>query len=191
MFSFFKKLKKDIGIEEENKKEDKEKAVEEKPKKEIGDKKVHLTKVSLSEEEEKSGKEKERGKGKGKEKGKGKPSKRSSLENSGEGELAVDLCQSKDDLFVRSVIAGVKPEDLEILIEDDVIMIRGQRKEPEEEGIEYLSRECYFGPFSRRVISPFEIDGSRAKATMKNGILVIRIPKIEREKKVKLKVERE
>ncbi len=108
---------------------------------------------------------------------------------SDEGELAVDLYHNKNDLFVRSAIAGIKPEDLEISIENDVIAISGERKEPKEENVEYLSRECYFGHFSRRIISPFEIDGSRAKATMKDGILVIRIPKIERSR-VKLEVKK-
>jgi len=112
-----------------------------------------------------------------------------SLKNleSDEGELVVDLYHDKNDLFVRAAVAGIKPENLEISIEDDIIAISGERKEPKEENIEYLSRECYFGPFSRRIISPFEIDGSRAKATMKDGILVIRIPKIEKSR-VKLEV---
>jgi len=108
---------------------------------------------------------------------------------SDEGELAVDLYHNKNDLFVRSAIAGIKPEDLEISIENDIIAISGERKEPKEENVEYLSRECYFGHFSRRIISPFEIDGSRAKATMKDGILVIKIPKIERSR-VKLEVKK-
>lgn len=112
-----------------------------------------------------------------------------SLKNleSDEGELVVDLYHDKNDLFVRAAVAGIRPENLEISIEDDIIAISGERKEPKEENIEYLSRECYFGPFSRRIISPFEIDGSRAKATMKDGILVIRIPKIEKSR-VKLEV---
>lgn len=106
-----------------------------------------------------------------------------------EGELAVDVYQTDEELIIRSAIAGVKPEKLDVLIEQDVITISGSREEPEEKGkIDYFSRECYFGPFSRKIISPVEIDSSRAKAVMKEGILIIRMPKIQREKKVKLEI---
>ncbi len=109
--------------------------------------------------------------------------------NKEEGELAVDVYQTDEDLIIRSAIAGVKPEKLDVLIEQDVITISGNREEPEEKGkIDYFSRECYFGPFSRKIISPVEIDSSRAKAVFKEGILIIRMPKIQREKKVKLEI---
>ena len=106
------------------------------------------------------------------------------------GELAVDLYQTEDELVIRIAIAGVKSEKLDILIEQDVITISGKREEPEEKGkIDYFVRECYFGPFSRKIISPVEIDSARAKAIMKDGILLIRIPKIQREKRIKVEVE--
>jgi len=112
--------------------------------------------------------------------------------NKEEGELAVDVYQTEGELIIRSAIAGVRPEKLDILVEDDVITISGIREEPEEkEKIDYFSRECYFGPFSRKMISPVEIDSSRAKAIMKEGILLIRIPKIQKVKKIKLEVEKE
>lgn len=109
-----------------------------------------------------------------------------------EGELAVDVYQTEGELVIRSAIAGVKPEKLDILIEQDVITIAGIREEPEEkEKIDYFSRECYFGPFSRKMIFPVEIDSSRAKASMKDGILIIRIPRIQREKRVKVEIEKD
>ncbi len=105
------------------------------------------------------------------------------------GELAVDLYQNEEEFVIRSAVAGVKPEKLDILIEQDIITISGNREEPEEkEKCEYFSRECYFGPFSRKIISPVEIDPSRAKAIIKEGILFIRIPRIHKEKKIKLEV---
>ena len=101
---------------------------------------------------------KSKGKAKSEEPHKKTPSS-PSLRNleSDEGELAVDLYHNKNDLFVRSAIAGIKPEDLEISIENDIIAISGERKEPKEENVEYLSRECYFGRFSRRIISPLRL----------------------------------
>lgn len=112
--------------------------------------------------------------------------------NKNEGELAIDVYQTEEELVVRSAIAGVKLEKLDVTIENDVITIQGNREEPSEQGkVDFLSRECYFGPFSRKIISPVEIDPSRARATMKEGILLIRTPKIKREKKVKLEIKKE
>jgi HSP20 family protein len=104
-----------------------------------------------------------------------------------EGELAIDVYQTENDLIIQSAIAGVKPENLEILIEGDVITIKGNREKPEDGGA-YFTQECYWGPFSRKVILPVEIDPNRIEATMKEGILTIRLPKIERERKRKIEV---
>jgi len=106
-----------------------------------------------------------------------------------EGQLAIDLYQTDSEVVIQAPIAGVKKEDLDIMIENDVIVIKGKREEPEEtEEKNYFYQECYWGPFSRQVIMPVEGDPSRAEATMKNGILTIRIPRIEREKKRKLEI---
>jgi len=102
-----------------------------------------------------------------------------------EGELAIDVYQTENDLVIQSAIAGVKPESLDISIENDVIIIKGNREKPEGGGA-YFTQECYWGPFSRKVILPVEIDPNRIKATMKEGILTIRIPKILRERKRKI-----
>ena len=67
--------------------------------------------------------------------------------------------------------------------------IKGAREKPiEESSTNYFYQECYWGPFSREIILPCEVDPSRVEATMKEGILTIRIPKIEREKKRKILV---
>jgi len=82
----------------------------------------------------------------------------------------------------------VKPEFLDISMERDVVTIKGTREKPFEEEGDYFAQECYWGSFSREVILPAEVDPDRAEATMKEGILTIRIPKILREKKRKIKV---
>jgi len=104
-----------------------------------------------------------------------------------EGELAIDVYQTENELVIQSAIAGVKPENLDILIEQDIITIKGSREKPEDGGA-YFSQECYWGPFSRKVILPVEIDPNRIEATMKEGILTIRLPKILRERKRKIVV---
>ena len=113
------------------------------------------------------------------------------LQNLGsqEGQLAVDVYQTDAELVIQSTIAGVKAENLDISIEADTILIRGNRQEPEEQGEKnYFYQECYWGPFSWQKILPVETDPSRASAELKEGILTIRIPKIEREKKRKITI---
>jgi len=105
-----------------------------------------------------------------------------------EGELAIDVYQTETELVIQSAIAGVKPEDLDISMERDIITIKGSRQKPFEENGNYFTQECYWGLFSREVILPVEVDPGRAEAAMKDGILTIRIPKFLREKQRRIKV---
>ena len=103
-----------------------------------------------------------------------------------EGQLAIDVYQTESDLVIQSAIAGVELEDLDISIEGDLVTIRGKRERPFEKDGDYFSQECYWGYFSRQIILPVEVDPNRVDATLKQGILTIRIPKILREKKRKI-----
>jgi len=106
-----------------------------------------------------------------------------------EGQLTIDLYQTDEEIIIQSAVAGVKPEELDISIENDVVTIKGNREETfEEKERNYFYQECYWGQFSREIILPVEVDTSRTQATMKEGVLTIRIPKIEREKKRKITV---
>jgi len=107
-----------------------------------------------------------------------------------EGQLAIDLFETETELVIQSAIAGVKSEDLNISIEGDRLTIKGFREKPipSEEKRNYFYQECYWGQFSREIILPVEVDPSRIEASFKEGILTIKIPKIEREKKRKIEV---
>jgi len=106
-----------------------------------------------------------------------------------EGQLAIDVYQTEKELVIQSAIAGIKLEDLDISIKGDKVTIKGKREKPIEQGeSNYFYQECYWGPFSREIILPVEVDPSRAEAMLKEGILTIRMPKIEREKKRKIEV---
>ena len=106
-----------------------------------------------------------------------------------EGQLAVDVYQTKDSLVVRSTIAGVKPEDLEITLNDDVITIRGKRAaEAEVPKEDYFYQECYWGGFSRSIILPTEIMPEKVEAALKNGVLTVRLPKAKKSKSISVKV---
>jgi len=100
-----------------------------------------------------------------------------------EGQLAVDVYQNEDDVVIKAPIAGVRPEDLEISITDEVVNIKGERKEESEVKREnYLCQECYWGGFSRSYVLPVPVIGDKAQASLKNGILTIIIPKQEKTK---------
>lgn len=109
-----------------------------------------------------------------------------------EGQLSVDVYQTKDNVVIKSTIAGVKPEDVDISIDNDVITIRGQRKlEEEVKEDDYFYQECYWGSFSRSIVLPVEIKSDEAEASLKNGVLTIVLPKVKKEKSVAVKVKSE
>ncbi len=106
-----------------------------------------------------------------------------------EGELAIDVYQTPTNFIVESTIAGVNPENIDISITPESIIIRGKREKEEKVKAEnYLYQECYWGGFSRSIILPQEIDPDKAQANIKNGILKISLPKINKTKGKKIKV---
>ena len=109
-----------------------------------------------------------------------------------EGQLAIDVYQTPNDIVVESAIAGIKPEDLDITIENDIVTIRGERKKQMiEEAKKYYYEECYWGTFSRQIILPEEVDGDKAEASIKDGVLTLRVPKVARVKKRKITIRQE
>jgi len=107
-----------------------------------------------------------------------------------EGQLAVDVYQTDNEIVIQAPVAGVKPSDLDISIEKDMFIIKGHRNKPNEPSGErnYFYQECYWGNFVRKVIIPEETDPNRAEAIIKDGILTVRIPKIDLKKKKKILV---
>ncbi len=97
-----------------------------------------------------------------------------------EGQLTIDVYQTDDAIVIKSTIAGVKPEDLDVAINNDMVTIKGERKNEETvpDG-NYYYQECYWGPFSRSILLPVDIISDKAEASLKNGILSIRLPKAD------------
>ena len=109
--------------------------------------------------------------------------------NEYEGQLTLDVYQTKDNVMIKSTIAGVKPENLDITIANDMVTIRGERKKEEEVKPEdYFYQECYWGPFSRSIILPVDIDVDGVNAELKDGILTVTLPKAAKAKTKKIKV---
>ncbi|MCX6736530.1 MAG: Hsp20/alpha crystallin family protein [Candidatus Parcubacteria bacterium] len=110
--------------------------------------------------------------------------------SSEEGQLTMDVYQTPTEIIVKSAIAGVSPKDLDISITNDMVTVRGKREQEEEvEEDNYFYRECFWGTFSRSVILPMEVDANEAKATFKNGVLTIKLPKVEKVRTKRLDVD--
>ena len=108
---------------------------------------------------------------------------------SDEGELTVDVYQTPDAIIVQSMVAGVRPDDLEISITREMVTIKGSRYDAREvEENDYFYKELYWGTFSRTVMLPAEIDVENAEAVEKHGLVIITLPKINKERQTKLRV---
>lgn len=106
-----------------------------------------------------------------------------------EGQLTVDVYQTEDDIVIKSAIAGITADDIDVSITNDMVTIKGHRKPDEKiRESDYYYQELYWGPFSRSIILPEEIDADKAKATMKNGVLTLRLPKLAKNRIKRVRV---
>jgi len=111
------------------------------------------------------------------------------MESETEGQLAVDMYQTTSEIVVKTMVAGVKPEDLDIAITRDMIIIKGKREETRDfSDDDFFHKELYWGSFSRTIILPQEVEVEDAEATNKNGLLTIKLPKLDKNRQAKLKV---
>lgn len=96
------------------------------------------------------------------------------------GQLAVDVYQTEQEIVIKAAIAGVLSDDLDIQVTNDMVTIKGARRlEDEVSDDQYYYRECYWGRFSRTIILPVDVRSDQVSATIKNGILTLRLPKAE------------
>ena len=110
-------------------------------------------------------------------------------EENEEAELSVDVYQTPTDIIIQTMVAGVKPEDLEISIARDTITIRGEREESRTvDEDNYFSKELYWGKFSRTISLPAEVEPEEVEATERHGLLTIKIRKVDKGKKNSVKV---
>ncbi|MBI2916527.1 MAG: Hsp20/alpha crystallin family protein [Chloroflexi bacterium] len=108
------------------------------------------------------------------------------------GEPAMDIYQTPNELVVKAVLPGIRPDDVEVNITGDTLTIRGEVKEGEKQVAEedYLLRERRYGAFSRTVHLPGMLNSDKTDAVFENGVLTLTIPKAEeaRPKAIKVKV---
>ena len=110
-------------------------------------------------------------------------------EEENDGQLTIDMYQTENEIVIKSTIAGVRPEDIDVSINNDMITIRGARHMEEEVSEDrYYYQECYWGSFSRSVVIPVDVLSDKIEASLKNGILTIRLPKADVNKIKKIQV---
>jgi HSP20 family protein len=107
-----------------------------------------------------------------------------------EGQLSVDVFRDGNTLVIRSTAAGADPDKLDISFHGDLLTIRGVREvEDHVAEDDWFYRECYWGAFSRSIVLPYDVAPERAEASIKNGILEIRLPIVTTsERSIKVKV---
>lgn len=109
-----------------------------------------------------------------------------------EGQLALDVCQTPTEIIVLAPVAGVKTDDINVTVTEDVLTIKGRRymeiNIPDED---YLTQECFWGDFSRSIVLPVSVDTTKINASFKDGVLMIRIPRTEptKTKVIRIKTE--
>jgi len=177
MSPLFKKLKNNIGLDQEDEKDDEENEDEEDYDNED------------EEDEKPDRKEKKKKEKRGKNRHEEKRDKKQEEWPESKGRLAADIYETETDFCIQAPIAGVNQEDIEIFVESNVLVIRGERTEsdstPEKK---FFHKECYWGPFSRQTMLPDDVNTQRIVASFKKGILVIKIPK-KKEEKRKISIE--
>jgi len=109
-----------------------------------------------------------------------------------EGQLLLDVYQDEKNIYIKSTIAGVKPEDIEISLHSDMLTIRGaRRREQEIEEKDYFYQECYWGNFSRSIILPIEVKAEQISASLKGGVLTVILPKAEKRRNIPIQINEE
>jgi len=110
-------------------------------------------------------------------------------EETEEGQLTVDVYQTAGEIVIKSMVSGVKPEDLDISITRDMVVIKGKREtERFVKDEDYFHQELYWGTFSRTIMLPVEVEVEEAEAIEKHGLLIIKLPKIDKNRQTKLRV---
>lgn len=106
-----------------------------------------------------------------------------------EGELAVDVYQTNDAIIIQAMVAGVSSDDLSVSVTREMVTIKGKREQPRGVATEnYFYQELYWGAFSRTILLPAEVETEEVEATEKHGLLNIKLPKIDKERRQTVKI---
>ena len=115
---------------------------------------------------------------------------KSLADDDSDGQLAVDVYQTQSDIIIKTMVAGIRPEDLDISITRDMVTIKGSREDNtlNIDDEDYFHRELFWGSFSRTILLPQEIEMEEAEAIERHVLLTIKLPKINKDRQTKLRV---
>ena len=106
------------------------------------------------------------------------------------GQLAVDVYETKERLFVKGRVAGVNKADLDVSISDNTLSIRGTLTAGADDGVEnYFVQECYWGEFSRSITLPVPVKEDEIEAVLKDGVLTISFTKLKQDTVKKIQIQ--
>lgn len=106
------------------------------------------------------------------------------------GQLAVDVYETKERLFVKGRVAGVNKADLDVSISDNTLSIRGTLTAGADDGVEnYFVQECYWGEFSRSITLPVPVKEDEIEAVLKDGVLTISFTKVKQDTVKKIQIQ--
>ena len=111
------------------------------------------------------------------------------LDDEQEVELLIDLYEDNDNLFLKAFIPGVEPKDVDIDVFRDKIVISGERVEKQNDDFDYFVQELPWGNFKKQVSLPKEINIEKIKSSTKNGLLVLKLPKTDKNRMVKISLD--
>ncbi len=106
-----------------------------------------------------------------------------------EWNILLDVIQKPNEILVKASVPGVKPEEIDLSIEDNILTLRAERRiEKEAEEGDYLIRERATGSFYRALRLPDTVDTTKVESVYENGILTISLPKAEEKKKKQIRI---
>jgi len=107
----------------------------------------------------------------------------------GRYEVPIDMYQTEDNVVVKASLPGYKPEEIDISITGDNLVIKGEHKEEKEvKEQDYIYKERHFGNFTRTIPIPVQVKSEKAEAVFENGVLTLTLPKAEEVKPKQIKI---
>ncbi len=105
-----------------------------------------------------------------------------------DGELTVDVYETSSSIIIKTIVAGVRKEDMDINVSRDMVSIKGKRESEIIDDKDYFHRELFWGSFSRTILLPQEIDIDKAEAIENQGMLTLKLPKVDKTRQSRIRV---
>lgn len=103
---------------------------------------------------------------------------------------SVEVIEKEETILVKAEIPGLDPEDIEVSVENNNLILRGEKKrEQKDEKENYVHMECSYGMFNRVIPLRSNVDKDKVTASYKNGVLSVSLPKTQESRSKKISIE--